>query len=303
MKSDEGSKTKPKSISPDFAKFPKIWLGYILAALFLILEIGEAILHPEASQQQVSLWPILISLTGLVYWCICVYKIHKILLHVTDNHYPVSPARAVGFGFLPIYNIYWMFKWPSEIIHFVNSRDISKKSIVWLPGLVLLASTFAGRIDGTLGILFSFGVLSHLTNSIKKSLDNRPEILPYKDRSTRLSAGVVVAIVFLCTLPILGILAAIAIPSFIRAKQTAIISSRRVVLKQIDTAKEIWFLETGASGDAIPTWNDLVPDYIESKPTDSQGGRYKIGSVDSPSQYLTEDNKLWVDTEKYDTAY
>lgn len=287
---------KPKPLSLSDIKFPKIWLGYVFAALFLIIEIAELMLRSQTSQQRVIGLPILVSLVALVWWCMCVYKIHKILLKVTDNHYPISPARAVGFGFLPIYNIYWVFKWPSEVIHFINSRDASKKAIAWLPGLILISSSFVGRIDGTLGILFSFWALSHLYGLIKKNLEYRPEILPYKDQPTQQSAGATIAIVFLCLLPIFGLLAAIAIPNFIRARETAMVSYRRATLEQIDTAKKVWASDTGASNDAVPTWNDLVPRYIKSKPNDPMGGHFEIGRVGSPAKCITKEATVWTDS-------
>jgi hypothetical protein len=114
---------KKGPLPSDTVAFPKIWPGYILGALFLILEVAVTIMIPQADQPKFLAWGILLSLIGLVYWCICLYKIHKAIFVVADNCYPISPGRAVGFGFVPIYNLYWIFKWSGEVINFVKTRS------------------------------------------------------------------------------------------------------------------------------------------------------------------------------------
>jgi len=52
---------------------------------------------------------------------------------------------------------------------------------------------------------------------------------------------------------IIGLLAAIAIPNFIRARQTSQTNACINNLRQIDAAKQQWALETGQLGTAVPT--------------------------------------------------
>ena len=165
----------------------------------------------------------------------------------------------------------------------VNSKDTSRKLIAWLPGLVLLMSGFAGRIDGALGLLIGFGVLSYLVRSIKKALNARPEIAAYRDQPSQLSAGVVVAIVFLCTLPIFGLLAAIAIPNFIVAKETAQANACIANLKQIEAAKQIWADDNNIQENVTVKWENLVPKYLKQKPVCYTGGSYTIGDLRTPA--------------------
>lgn len=291
------SDTAPRPLSLGDIKFPKIWAGYIFAALFFLIARIPLIPGFAAESVPFILLPIvlLVILGSLVWWCVCVYKIHKILLKVTDNHYPISPARAVGFGFIPIYSFYWMFKWPGEIIRFINQRTSGKKIITWVPGLFLLSSSLLGRIDSTVSILLSFVALSYLESLIKRTLKDRPEILPYKDRPQAQSAAATVAIVLLCALPVFGLLAAVAIPNFIKAKAVATENYRRANLKQIDAATAAWAMDTGASYSAVPTWNDLVPRYLKSIPSDPMGGRYELGSASSPAKCITKENTVWTD--------
>mgnify|MGYP003822180955 CR=1 FL=1 len=65
---------------------------------------------------------------------------------------------------------------------------------------------------------------------------------------------------------IIGLLAAIAIPNFVRARQTALQNSCIANLKQIQGAVQVWAIDTGAAANATPTTADLVPNYIKVWP-------------------------------------
>jgi len=294
----ESLEAKTGALALAEVQFPKIWVGYLLAGLYLSIQLMMVFLLPQAVGELAVGLLIVISVIALVWWCVCVYKIHKVLLKVTDHHYPISPARAVGFCFIPFYNLYWIFKWPSEVVHCVKSRGFSKFALAWLPGLVLLISFIAGRVEGTIGILLNFAVLSYLSGLIKKNLADRPEIVPYKERSTKLGVGIIIAIVLACSLPVAGIVAAIAIPGFINARESATAYQRSGMLHEIDSMKHMWQMETGAPDDAVVTWDDLVPEYIGAEPGDPEGGHYELGSVNTHTQYITKDGELWIDTNK-----
>ncbi len=61
---------------------------------------------------------------------------------------------------------------------------------------------------------------------------------------------------------IIGLLAALAIPSFLRARQTTQRNACINNLRQIDAAKEQWAMETGAAALAVPVDADVNP-YIK----------------------------------------
>lgn len=58
---------------------------------------------------------------------------------------------------------------------------------------------------------------------------------------------------------IIGLLAAIAVPNFIRARQTARTNTCVNNLRLIEAAKEQWALETGAEDGDAPADTDLEP--------------------------------------------
>ena len=76
---------------------------------------------------------------------------------------------------------------------------------------------------------------------------------------------------------IIGILLAIAVPNFIKARETS--RSRTCVgnLKQIDSAKEQYAMENKlGEGEDV---GDLWPDYIKKEPVCPSGGEYTVDTV------------------------
>lgn len=78
---------------------------------------------------------------------------------------------------------------------------------------------------------------------------------------------------------IIGLLAAIAIPNFVKARQTAQRNACIQNLKEIDGAKEQWALETKkANGDPVVV--DEVNKYIKNgAPVCPSSGTYTYGNV------------------------
>jgi prepilin-type N-terminal cleavage/methylation domain-containing protein len=90
---------------------------------------------------------------------------------------------------------------------------------------------------------------------------------------------------------IIGLLAAIAIPNFVKARTTAQKNACINNLRQIDGAKEQWALEEKKSaGTATTGSEDAINKYIkgEATPKCPAGGSYTYGAVDiSPSCGVT----------------
>lgn len=85
---------------------------------------------------------------------------------------------------------------------------------------------------------------------------------------------------------IIGLLAAIAIPNFVRARETAQKNACINNLRQLDGAKQQWALENGQSATATPT-SANVAQYLGrgtagNFPTCPAKGTYAIGSVSTP---------------------
>ena len=70
---------------------------------------------------------------------------------------------------------------------------------------------------------------------------------------------------------IIGLLAAIAIPNFVRARTTSQMNACINNLRQIDGAKQQWALETKQATNAVPVLSDLTP-YLKNDVTCPAGG-------------------------------
>lgn len=80
---------------------------------------------------------------------------------------------------------------------------------------------------------------------------------------------------------IIGILLAIAVPNFIRARESSRAKSCVSNLKQIEAAKEQWAMDTKAGPTATPDASDLygTDKYIKTEPQCPSDGNYTIGAM------------------------
>ena len=84
---------------------------------------------------------------------------------------------------------------------------------------------------------------------------------------------------------IIGLLAAIAIPNFVKARETSRLNACVNNLRQFDGAIQQWALETKASANAAVTSGNILP-YIKQKtggglPSCPSSGTYTISRVDT----------------------
>ncbi|SRR5438046_795021 len=82
---------------------------------------------------------------------------------------------------------------------------------------------------------------------------------------------------------IIGLLAAIAIPNFVKARQSSQRNACMANLKQMDGAKASWALEQKKTNADTPTDSDLFGSsaYIRDKPLCPGNGTYTINAVDT----------------------
>ena len=80
---------------------------------------------------------------------------------------------------------------------------------------------------------------------------------------------------------IIGLLAAIAIPNFIKAREASQKNACIANLKQIDGAKQTWALETKQISTASPSETDLYGAtlYIRDTPSCPANGTYTLNTV------------------------
>jgi type II secretory pathway pseudopilin PulG len=92
---------------------------------------------------------------------------------------------------------------------------------------------------------------------------------------------------------IIGILLAIAVPNFIKARQNSRLQTILGNLKQIETAKEQWAMETGQNSTAVPVAADLTPVYMKSWPTGPVTGAYLANAVNADPTFAGKTGAEW----------
>ena len=99
--------------------------------------------------------------------------------------------------------------------------------------------------------------------------------------------GLITGYISLAMIPILGLLAAIAVPNFVKARNTAFMHGCVNNLRMIDAAKQQWQLEKGADATSTPTETDIIP-YLGRGTSPQQmlicpaGGTYEINVLTNP---------------------
>ena len=84
---------------------------------------------------------------------------------------------------------------------------------------------------------------------------------------------------------IIGLLAAIAVPNYMRSKETANLSVIRNNLRLIENFKVEWALTNKRPSSAQPTEEDLSPYFNKNRfPKSIIGETYIIGAVNQPAQ-------------------
>ena len=81
------------------------------------------------------------------------------------------------------------------------------------------------------------------------------------------------------TVAIVGILASISIPGYVKAREVTLRNSCIHNLNQIQGAIQVWAVNTASDSSVTPGEGDLVPDYIRKWPT-CGGSSYAIPAVD-----------------------
>jgi hypothetical protein len=157
-------------------RLPQVWIGYLLGVATIAAELVAVGLHPELATKGgiPPLYLFLVSFVGGVYWFVCVHRVHVVLANAPGWKHPISPARAVGFHFIPFYQFYWIFKWPREIANFVNSRlrqPIMKPAAI---GVAIFAALFLRILDPGFGLILLFFPMSYISECIRRAFAASP---------------------------------------------------------------------------------------------------------------------------------
>lgn len=94
------------------------------------------------------------------------------------------------------------------------------------------------------------------------------------------TAGLVTGYFSIFMIAMWGLLAAVAIPNFVKARKAAQFQGCKINLKSIQQAKELWAKDNAKPDDAVPEDSDLSgPGIYLVKPECPAGGSYLLNSV------------------------
>jgi len=149
-----------------------------LGVATLIAEMIAVTLHPELAKEPMIIPPLYLFLANfisLVYWLVCVYEYHVVLAQATAGAYSIKPLRAAWFHLIPIYGLYWVFKWPKELARFVNSRLETPLIRPDRTGLAIFVAFVAFLVlDRGVGMILLFWAASYLSRCLRCALAARP---------------------------------------------------------------------------------------------------------------------------------
>ena len=170
----------PQQDQPATSSPPWVWFGFAFAIAFLVAEFIEVFL--DMDQESFRLVFVMIILAGWAYWLFCVHRFHKILAEMTQNRYPIQPGEAVGKHFIPFYNLYWLFVWPSTLSSHLNQAGQVNMLPGALIGFVLLVSLLLRYVDGGVGLAVTFSVGLYISARLRRHMKlvkgTAPELLP-----------------------------------------------------------------------------------------------------------------------------
>ena len=155
---------------------PWVWVGFLFAFAFFVLEILFVALDLE--ERGIDRILIVILLGGWIYWLVCIHRIHKIMAELTHNRYPISPGEAAGYHLVPFYNLVWIFKWPIQLSEYLNQRGRVKMIAGGLIGTLILLSLLLRFVDGSIGMLCMFAMLMYVSAKVKQHVKTLRGLTP-----------------------------------------------------------------------------------------------------------------------------
>jgi hypothetical protein len=156
-------------------QLPKVWIGYLLALATFVGEALAVTRHPELMKGDGLVVPpleiYLPAFVALVYWLVCVHRYHVVLSKVPGWKHSITPNKAVWFHFIPLFNLYWVFRWPGAIAEFVNQRVGRPEMKGWIVGVGFLASALCRLlVDAALGLGILFFTCSYISAQLTRAL-------------------------------------------------------------------------------------------------------------------------------------
>jgi hypothetical protein len=116
-------------------------------------ELGRGTAESRSAGGYAAALTLICASVATAYVLQCISSYHHVVNRVEGWSHPISPRRAVRFHFIPLFNLYWDFKWPVEMARFVNWRMQRRRmSGILVGSLVLAGFLLAGFFDLSIGL-------------------------------------------------------------------------------------------------------------------------------------------------------
>jgi hypothetical protein len=164
-------------------QLPDLRFGFGLAIVLFVLEITwglqKALARGAPEEQSAGGYAAALTLIGAIvstaYVLHCISAYHHAVSNVEGWSHPISPRRAVRFHFIPVFNLYWDFKWPKEIARFVNWRmQRNRMSGVLVGMLVLIGFLIGGSLDVSIGLLVIVSTFAYISRCLREAFSASP---------------------------------------------------------------------------------------------------------------------------------
>jgi len=202
-----------------------------------------------------------------------------------------SALRAIGFCFIPFFNLYWIFFTYNRLcLRIDEQRGLYGLPASNLGGLAITKCIF--QIIPYLNVLIGYtliapifiGMMQASINQLARTSETTAPLktLPV---STVPAPGMhgcaIAAIAFFCIIPVMGILSAIAIPNFLRAREISQRNACYKNLRLLEVSKEQAALDRDYPAGKEITEQELTP-YMVKGVSDlicRKGGQYTINPI------------------------
>lgn len=152
------------------SNFLPIWPGYILGALFILVEIVEVVAEELSGvSSEYYFASMFVFLAGWIYYLFVVSRMHLVIAETTEKKYPIKSDEVAWKHFIPFYNIYWILKWPLAITSFLKFNGV-KIMNGWVIGILTLFVIFLRVIDGGISLIALFIVLSYIAKRSRAAI-------------------------------------------------------------------------------------------------------------------------------------
>jgi len=162
------------------SRLPKLKFGFGIVAFFFICQIVWAVqktVHPGSSEAggYAAALTLISAFVLAAYILHCIAAYHYALSNVEGWKHPISPRRAIRFHFIPIFNLYWNYKWPWEVARFVNWRTQRHRMSGVLVGTPVLTGVLVGALlDTSIGALIILSSFAYISRCLRDAFAAPP---------------------------------------------------------------------------------------------------------------------------------